>query len=66
MRYTVRSIESRGHWRSGRKWECEATEVDGSEVTVAMREDPRLEIAEVIEEPMTLKELKRQNRGKGR
>lgn len=64
MKYMVRSIESRGHWRSGRKWEWEAIEVDGSEITGAMREDPRLEIVEVAEKPMTLKELKRQKRGK--
>jgi hypothetical protein len=66
MRYDVRSIESRGHWRSGRRWEWDAVEVDGSEVTDAMRNDPRLEIVEVIEEPVTFKELKRKNRGKGR
>jgi hypothetical protein len=64
MRYMVRSIESRGHWRSGRKWEWSAVEVDGSEITEAMRNDPRLEITEVVEAPVGLKELKRRKRGR--
>jgi hypothetical protein len=63
MRYKVRSIESRGHWRSGRHWEAKAVEVDGSEITGAMRADPRLEIHEVVEEPVSLCELKRRKRG---
>jgi hypothetical protein len=58
----VRSIESRGHWRSGRKWEWDAVEVDGTEITKEMREDPRLKIVEIEEEPVTLKELKRRRK----
>lgn len=64
MRCEVRSTDPRGHWRSGRRWENKFVEVDESEITDGMREDPRLEIWPLEEVAPTFKQLKRLKRGK--
>jgi len=62
MRYDVRSVESRGHWRNNRWWGPEYESVDETEVSDTMRNDPRLEIHEVEEAPIGLREMKRRKR----
>jgi hypothetical protein len=42
--FSVKSIDIRGHWRSGRFWPNAVTEVSADEVTKAMLADPRLRI----------------------
>lgn len=42
--YRVKSIEQNGHFRSGRHWGNEWVDVDNSEVTQQMRDDPRLRV----------------------
>lgn len=40
----VRSIEPKGHWRSGKHWGPDVVIIDASELTDAMLADPRLAI----------------------
>lgn len=47
--FRVRSIEERGHWRSGRHWSSTWQELCGDDVTDAMLNDPRLRV-ELIED----------------
>ena len=66
MDYEVRSTDPRGHCRSGRRWEyAKAVVVPATEVTGAMRGDPRLEIVEVVEPKKTVPQLKREQKRGG-
>lgn len=48
--HRVKSIEEQGHWRSGRHWGNDWTEVDDSEVTDKMRADLRLRVEQIVDE----------------
>lgn len=49
-RSIVSAKRQSGFWRSGRFWSFEGVEVDNSEITDAMRNEPMLAISPIIDD----------------